>query len=99
MVMQETEKAFEDGSTTPNIDYLNDDCPLTNSVWNETLRMAAASSSVRYITEDSIIGGLKSSEKVIRSWYHTGNYISTRRYSVNALIISTLGASTIIQRY
>ncbi|KAJ4357133.1 uncharacterized protein N0V89_001708 [Didymosphaeria variabile] len=59
LVMQETEKAFTGGSKTPNIDYLNDSCPLTNSIWNETLRMSAASSSVRYITEDSIVGGFK----------------------------------------
>ncbi|KAF2796016.1 cytochrome P450 [Melanomma pulvis-pyrius CBS 109.77] len=55
LVMQETEKASTEGNTTPDIDYLNDQCPWTNSVWNETLRMSAASSSVRYITADTVL--------------------------------------------
>jgi cytochrome P450 len=53
------EKAFSEGKSTPDVDCLNNECPLTNSVWNETLRLSAASSSVRYITEDTIVGGLK----------------------------------------
>lgn len=36
LVMQETEKAFVGGSTTPDIDYLNDQCPMTNSVESDS---------------------------------------------------------------
>jgi cytochrome P450 len=59
VVREETRPAFADGRGTPDLAHLNDRCPLTNGIWNETLRLVAASSSVRYITKDTIMGGLR----------------------------------------
>ena len=58
LIRKETKPAFVNGSCTPDVAYLNNKCPLMNGIWNETLRLAAASSSVRYITEDTVVGGL-----------------------------------------
>ena len=58
MVRDETSPAFRGGdSKSPDIKYLDERCPKLNSIWNETVRLSASSSSVRYVTEDTIVGG------------------------------------------
>lgn len=54
-VRRETSPAFAGG--TVEIQYLLDSCPTINSVWFETLRLATAYSSVRYVTTDTVLGG------------------------------------------
>jgi cytochrome P450 len=54
---QETKGAFLNNPRSPDIQYLEEKCPNLNAVWNETLRLSAYSSSVRYIMEDTIVGG------------------------------------------
>ena len=50
--------AFADGDgITPSIKYLEEECPRLNGIWDETVRMAAYSSSVRYVAEDTVVGG------------------------------------------
>jgi cytochrome P450 len=44
-------------STQVDLHHLTESCPLLKSVWLETLRLATASASVRYITRDTLING------------------------------------------
>ncbi|KAL7791987.1 cytochrome P450 [Trichoderma ceciliae] len=56
VIRDETKAAFnEDGKI--DLEYLHHQCPQLNAMWNETIRMSAYSASVRFITEDTIIGG------------------------------------------
>lgn len=55
-VRDETAGAFkQDGNI--DLDHLHDKCPQLDTMWNETIRMSAYSASVRFITEDTVIGG------------------------------------------
>lgn len=55
-VRKETADTFrEDGSV--DLDHLHDKCPNLSAMWNETIRMSAYSASVRFISEDTVIGG------------------------------------------
>ncbi|KAF4633489.1 hypothetical protein G7Y89_g4633 [Cudoniella acicularis] len=56
LIGEETNGAFADGDI-PDIKYLEEECPHLNGIWNETIRLSAYSSSVRYIMEDTTIGG------------------------------------------
>lgn len=56
IVREETKSAFkEDGSIDG--DFLMNSCPRLKGIWQETVRLTAFSSSIRYITEDTVIGG------------------------------------------
>jgi hypothetical protein len=56
VIRDETRAAFsEDGKI--DLEYLHRQCPQLDAMWNETIRMTAYSASVRFITEDTIIGG------------------------------------------
>jgi cytochrome P450 len=56
IVREETNPAFkEDGSVDG--DYLMNNCPRLKGIWQETVRLTAFSSSIRYITDDTVIGG------------------------------------------
>ena len=55
IVREETRGSFTHGE--PDVKYLEEKCPRLNGIWDEVLRLSAYSSSVRYITEDTIIGG------------------------------------------
>lgn len=58
IIREETRPAFQDGDLqSPDIRYLEEKCPRLNGIWDETVRLSAYSSSVRYVTEDTIIGG------------------------------------------
>ena len=57
IIREETREAYNHGE--PDIKLLEESCPRLNSVWDEVLRLSAYSSSVRYITEDTTIGGKK----------------------------------------
>ncbi|OCL05804.1 cytochrome P450 [Glonium stellatum] len=41
----------------PNIEHLTQSCPILNSVLQEVLRLYTSSASMRFISEDTIIGG------------------------------------------
>ncbi len=55
-IRTETAAAFDDSGRV-DYHYLEDSCPRLGAVWYETIRMTAYSASVRYITEDTVIGG------------------------------------------
>jgi cytochrome P450 len=55
VVREETKPAFQ--HLQVDFQYLNDDCPKLAALWNETIRMTSYSASVRYVTEDTFIGG------------------------------------------
>lgn len=56
IIREETAPAFRaDGSI--DTEYLVKNCPKLNSIWLETLRLSAASTAVRYIVEDTKVGG------------------------------------------
>lgn len=58
VIREETTPAFPNGdSQSPDVKYLDEKCPRLNGIWDETVRLSAYSSSVRYITEDTIVGG------------------------------------------
>lgn len=67
LIRSETQPAFTGGKL--NTQYVTESCLLLNSIWLETLRLAAVSSSVRYITDDTIIAGktLKRGNKIMIS--------------------------------
>ena len=44
-------------SESADLHHITHSCHLLNAVWLETLRLASISSSIRYITEDTMIGG------------------------------------------
>lgn len=55
---EETKPAFN-GDTLVDPFYIQDrvKCPQVDAIWHETLRMAGWSTSIRLITEDTVIGG------------------------------------------
>lgn len=55
IVRDETKSCFIDGK--PDMKQLEEGCPRLNGIWDETIRLSAYSSSVRYITDDTPIGG------------------------------------------
>lgn len=55
IVREETKVAFVTGEI--DVEYIVNSCPRFKSIWDETIRLTAFSSSVRYITEDTVIGG------------------------------------------
>ena len=55
IIRHETEAAIVDGVL--DHDRLHNSCPRLNGVWLEALRLSAASSTLRFITEDTTIGG------------------------------------------
>ena len=55
IVRDETKACFVDGK--PDMKRLEANCPRLNGIWDETIRLSAYSSSVRYITDDTLIGG------------------------------------------
>lgn len=55
IVKDETKACFVDGK--PDMKQLDENCPRLNGIWDETIRLSAYSSSVRYITDDTLIGG------------------------------------------
>lgn len=54
-VREETKTAFANDKI--DIDYIMNSCPRFKAIWDETIRLTAFSSSVRFITEDTVIGG------------------------------------------
>ena len=52
---EHTQSCFLDGSIDG--DYIMNACPRLKGIWQETVRLTAFSSSIRYITEDTLIGG------------------------------------------
>lgn len=57
IVREETKGAFADDESIPDIKFLENNCPRMNGIWDESMRLSAYSSSVRYITQDTTIGG------------------------------------------
>lgn len=58
IIREETRPVFQDGEfQSSNIRYLEENCPRLNGIWDETMRLSAYSSSVRYVIKDTIIGG------------------------------------------
>jgi cytochrome P450 len=57
IIRQETLPAFSPNKSIPDLDYLHDNCPHLDAMWNETIRLSAYSASVRFVTSDTIIGG------------------------------------------
>ena len=58
-VRDETAHAFQGDGL--DMKYLTERCPLLKSIWLESLRLVSGISSVRHVTEDTVIGG-----KVVR---------------------------------
>ncbi|KAM0247338.1 hypothetical protein ACHAQJ_009895 [Trichoderma viride] len=56
VIRDETKGAFNENGKV-NLEYLHHKCPQLDAMWNETIRMTAYAASVRFITEDTIIGG------------------------------------------
>ena len=55
-IRKETSQAFlPDGGL--DIGYLVQNCPRLTAAWNETIRLTASSASVRFVAEDTLIGG------------------------------------------
>ena len=67
IIRHETEAAIVDGVL--DHDSLCNSCPRLNGIWLEVLRLSAASSTMRFITEDTTIGGkvLRRGNKVMIS--------------------------------
>lgn len=63
---KEISAAF-DGDRLVDLEHLHNNCPLLESFWFETLRMASNAASVRLVNKDTIIGN-----KILRK----GNRIS-----------------------
>lgn len=55
IIRNETEAAFEDGAV--NTDFLSSSCPRLKGIWDEVIRLTAFSASVRFLTEDTKVGG------------------------------------------
>ena len=53
---EESERAFSSADGKVDVQYLSERCPKLDGVWNETIRMSAYSASVRYVTEDTLVG-------------------------------------------
>ena len=56
-LLEEIQPAFAGNATIPDCHYLLEKCPRLNAAWDETIRMSAFSASVRFVTEDTVIGG------------------------------------------
>ena len=54
IIRNETKPAFADG-TFPDAQYLDQRCPRLNAIWYETVRLTAYASSIRTVTEDTVI--------------------------------------------
>ncbi|KAF2679174.1 cytochrome P450 [Lentithecium fluviatile CBS 122367] len=54
VICNEIAPAFKSGEVDQ--EYIVNDCPRFRGAWDETLRMTAFSSSVRYITRDTVVG-------------------------------------------
>ncbi|KAI9707823.1 MAG: hypothetical protein M1820_004428 [Bogoriella megaspora] len=54
ILREETAPAFK--GETVDLDYIWNHCPQLRAVWDETLRMTAFSSSVRYVNKETVIG-------------------------------------------
>lgn len=54
-IRKETEPAFRDGNFDGS--YVYNSCPRLNSLWLETLRVSATSTTVRNITSNTTVGG------------------------------------------
>lgn len=55
LIRAETSPAFVNGSM--DFDYIEQSCPRLQGLWLEILRLTVSSSSVRFITENTKIGG------------------------------------------
>jgi Cytochrome P450 len=55
-IREETKSAFAAEGDKIDVHYLSQQCPILDGVWNETIRMSAYSASVRYVTEDTLVG-------------------------------------------
>lgn len=64
VIREETALAFIDGSL--DVPTLEKSCPHLQGLWLEVLRLTVSSSSVRYVTEDTFIGG---------RWLQSGNIL------------------------
>lgn len=66
VVRKETKPAFKNDGSIDG-DYLMNECPRLKGIWQETVRLTAFSSSIRYITDDTVIGGkvLRKGNRVI----------------------------------
>ncbi|KAL4974755.1 cytochrome P450 [Aspergillus desertorum] len=57
VIRDETAPVFPANSDTNiNPSYLHENCPTLSAMWNETIRLAAYSASVRFLTADTQIG-------------------------------------------
>ncbi len=67
LIRTETTTAFVNGSL--DFHHLEESCPRLQGLWLEMLRLTVSSSSVRYVTEDTTIGGkhLRSGNVLINS--------------------------------
>ena len=67
LIRTETATAFVDGSL--DFHHLEKSCPHLRALWLEVLRLTVSSSSIRYITENTTIGGkhLRSGNVLINS--------------------------------
>lgn len=65
IIRDETEPAFQDGAA--NAGYLSSSCPRLKGIWDEMIRVTSFSASVRFLTEDTKIGGkiLRKGNRVI----------------------------------
>jgi len=64
--------AFTTPTGMPSHEYLTKECTLLNAVFQETLRVATAPSSMRLVEEDSVVGGymLRKGERVLLPSMH-----------------------------
>ncbi|KAI9694925.1 MAG: hypothetical protein M1822_000542 [Bathelium mastoideum] len=67
-IRDETKLAFGETGKV-NSEYIYHSCPKLNSLWLEALRVSAASTTIRTITRDTIVGGklLKKGKKLLIS--------------------------------
>ncbi|KAL7788825.1 cytochrome P450 [Trichoderma afarasin] len=57
VIREETKAAFSSEDGKINLEHLHNQCPQLNAMWNETIRMSSYAASVRFITQDTVIGG------------------------------------------
>ncbi|ETS00747.1 putative cytochrome p450 [Trichoderma reesei RUT C-30] len=57
VIRNETKPAFNNSDGKLNLDYIHNQCPQLNAMWNEMIRMSASAALVRFITADTVIGG------------------------------------------
>lgn len=55
LLREETAAAF-DGDKLVDLEHLHEKCPLMETIWFETLRLASNAASVRLVKKDTIIG-------------------------------------------